>query len=72
MITYNCDVCGKEIESNEAHRRPIFRLAKVQVEAIRAVDGVWNDGEICLECIQKCVAEGTTQFCIAGTVPTSI
>lgn len=61
MITYNCDICGKEIESKEAHRRPLFKLGKVQVEASRAVNGVWNGGEICLKCIQQCVAEGASK-----------
>lgn len=63
-----CDACGAEMP--EAHkpqilfRREVFvgtaqTRVHIEVKTTRAVNGTWNGGDVCTECIQLTVAEGT-------------
>jgi len=59
MIKLFCDNCGAAI--SEDFNRTIFKLGKVTVDVIVAVNDVWNKGHTCLECVRKTVAEGEAQ-----------
>lgn len=58
MIKMFCDVCGKEIERNFVIERLRIRLKDVELEIIAGVDGVWNGGQLCKDCLMKAIAEG--------------
>ena len=58
MIKYFCDICKKEIEPDEAGARPVFEQGRLMVNTMRAVDKTWNAGQVCVDCIRRCVQEG--------------
>ena len=55
MIRFFCDVCGAEI-TGSASGRLIGRLGRLTVEVMSAIDGVWNGGQVCADCMKKAVA----------------
>jgi hypothetical protein len=55
MIKHYCDLCGKEVIGMNRMKRCFDR---VKVEVITAVDGTWNQGDLCTECIIKSVTKG--------------
>jgi len=55
MIRMYCDQCGEEIETKNRLKR---RLGRVSVEVIVAVDGTWNGGHVCHNCIIEAVSKG--------------
>jgi hypothetical protein len=53
-----CDRCKNEMDDTS---RLIRKLGKrFQVEAISCVDGVWNGGHLCHECVKDVVLKGKT------------
>ena len=69
MIRRYCDVCGEEVKRSYVSDRLLKWFDgknKMGVEIILGLNGTWNDGEFCLNCIQKAVnrliAEGKTEL----------
>ena len=61
MTKYFCDVCGKEVKGEKRNcvaLRYKPKLGGVGCEVMVQVDGVWNSGCICLECLLKVLQEG--------------
>lgn len=58
MIKRICDICKKEIERNCVGQRYLPCLGKVSCEVMVAIEGTWNDGEICLDCLKKVLMQG--------------
>lgn len=56
-IKYFCDACGGEIPKDQTGR-VVRKLERITVEVLVAVDGVWNDGNVCKDCIVLAVANG--------------
>ena len=61
-IKYICDMCGKETLINYVSERLKAKLGKGMVEVIAGVDGVWNYGVLCKECLIKIIKEGEPFF----------
>ena len=70
-VRYYCDGCGKEVETTERLRRAlplrhvvvdgangVERRNVVAVEVITAVNGTWNAGIVCQECVMRVVCSG--------------
>lgn len=61
-VTYRCDVCNKTIANPET--QPVFEKKqdagkpKVQVRLQRSVDGRWNGGQVCDDCLVEIVSSG--------------
>jgi hypothetical protein len=50
MVKYFCDICGKEMSDQDRGRIKVKR-GRVSVEIMTALDGIWNNGQICHSCI---------------------
>jgi hypothetical protein len=59
MIKYFCDVCGEETKRNYVQERlkPVFSNGKVECEVIVAINGTWNGGVICEECLRDALRQ---------------
>lgn len=57
MIRRFCDNCGVEITGYLTNRL-LGEYGRIRVEVSRAVDGVWNGGDACEECIKRAVQAG--------------
>ena len=61
-----CDVCGKKMDRNYVGNRYEPAMVgkdgktgpRVELEIKVAIAGIWNNGEICLDCIKWVVNEG--------------
>jgi len=58
MIKYYCDVCGKELTRDYVEDRLVRELDRVKVEVTVAIDGTWNKGDICGDCLIKAISKG--------------
>jgi hypothetical protein len=56
MIKYFCDVCGEETKRNYVATRLkpelVYDSGKVVCEVVVAINGTWNGGVICRECLR--------------------
>ena len=71
MKKYFCDSCGEEIERNVIGERvknttylpsryAAHKDTRILVEVIAGTKGIWNNGELCLNCLEwalKCVID---------------
>jgi len=53
MIRYFCDICRAEIEKPERQIEGAHGRLKLRV--IRALDGTWNGGQVCRDCVVNAV-----------------
>lgn len=51
MIRVFCDICGRDI-TDYTSSRATANLGKLKIEVITAINGVWNGGHVCLDCIR--------------------
>lgn len=62
MMKAYCDKCGKEVKRDYAGDRLKRRLAKegvtIQIEVIAGVNGTWNKGDVCLDCLLDAINNG--------------
>jgi hypothetical protein len=69
MIRHYCDGCGEEIVRSYAavpyqptleilHPEHGFVQRRITLKVQAAVDGVWNDGDLCFGCLQRAFLEG--------------
>ena len=56
MIKYFCDGCGKELDPKEAGKRLEGKMERVTVTVMASVDGVFNGGLVCHDCLRKIIA----------------
>jgi hypothetical protein len=54
---YYCDNCGRELRPKEGARLK-RRLGRVAVQVIHDIDGIWNGGDVCHDCIIAAVVVG--------------
>lgn len=65
-IKYICDLCGSEAEGGgalyefETFLATPIRGAKIGLNITRSIDGVWNDGHLCLKCLGGALAQVVT------------
>jgi hypothetical protein len=52
MIRVFCDICGKDITNYRMNRAEASE-GRLSISVITAIDGVWNGGHVCVECIKK-------------------
>lgn len=57
-IRYFCDMCGEEIQKPTDANRIARQHANITVEVFVAVDGVWNGGHVCADCVVRVVDQG--------------
>lgn len=50
MVKFFCDVCGADI-TGHANDRLKGRTGRISFEVITGVDGIWNGGHICRQCL---------------------
>ena len=61
LILFVCDCCGKITDKNYVRTRPqgtdLYYKGKsgFNIEITSGVGNCWNDGELCLECIEDLV-----------------
>lgn len=58
-----CDCCGVELTANRVTNRvtreySVTGKPKVQVEVTAGVNGTWNGGELCTDCVVLAVDKG--------------
>lgn len=58
MIERYCDSCGKPVRRNAVHQRIRRRVGRVSAEVTVAVDGTWNRGDVCEDCVILVVSGG--------------
>ena len=51
MFRCFCDICGKDI-TNYRGDKPEAQLGKLKVSVLFAIDGVWDGGHACEDCIR--------------------
>lgn len=56
MIKRFCDGCGLEIPNGNVKIKR--KLGRISVEIMRGVDGCWNGGEVCIDCVINTVLKG--------------
>ena len=54
---YFCDVCEKEMPEGESNRLKV-KAGKINIEVMHALNGLWNGGHICHDCIRRAVKAG--------------
>jgi len=59
MTKWYCDKCGKELKEGD-HWRVKRKLGRFEIEVMHSVDGTWNAGNLCHECIVEIVNDGKT------------
>jgi len=52
---YFCDVCSTEMKPADC-RRIALTVGRISVEVLTAVDGTWNGGQVCHECVRAIIA----------------
>ena len=57
MLKYFCDICGKDITDYRASRL-VGRSGRLTVEVMTAIDGTWNGGHACEDCVKAAVLAG--------------
>jgi hypothetical protein len=60
MIRIFCDICGKEI-TNYKTTRAMGKYERLTVEVIHAIDGVWNGGHACVDCLKLAASNLTVE-----------
>lgn len=58
MIRRFCDGCGREITVSRRNNRILRENGRIKVEVFVAVDGCWNGGDVCEECVTAAVNMG--------------
>jgi hypothetical protein len=58
MIRRFCDGCEREIKVSRRSNRILRENGRIKVEVLVAVDGCWNGGDVCAECVQAAVNMG--------------
>lgn len=56
MIKYYCDICEKEITNKRELSRMEGEFERISYAVIIAIDGIWNGGHACHDCIRKAIA----------------
>ena len=57
MVKLICDKCGNEVDINCVSDRFHWKNDRFEFELVIAVDGTWNKGHLCEECVKKMVME---------------
>jgi hypothetical protein len=65
MVRYYCDVCDKELHESD-HGRLALKLGDVSIAVMHSMNGVWNKGLVCHNCIREVIAHGRPPL---STVP---
>ena len=61
MVKYFCDVCGDEIPGGEnvissrIQESPVLNGRKVMFEIMAGIDGAWNGGHLCRNCLGRAI-----------------
>lgn len=55
-VKYFCDVCHQEIKDPRTHIQVSYGILVVELR--RSVNGDWNDGHVCNECLLQAVKYG--------------
>ena len=58
-VKYFCDRCSKEVTSKPTERLTLT-AERFMVDCIVAVDGVWNNGCVCHDCVRELIAASAT------------
>lgn len=53
MIRYFCDICSEAIDKPEAQIEGTH--GRLTLRVMRAIDGTWNAGQVCRDCIVNAV-----------------
>lgn len=56
MIKRYCDICTAEMAT--ALVRPQLEYGPLKLQVTRAVNGQWNGGDVCIDCIRYAFNEG--------------
>ena len=60
MITYSCDVCGKRMEKDDPQTRGWeLERKRLKIHISRAIDGNWDEGQVCFPCIRDTILAAT-------------
>lgn len=62
MIKRYCDVCGKEVDRSVSSDRfrpsDVVGGVRVDCEIMVSINGVWNAGDLCVDCLKAIVEKG--------------
>jgi len=64
MVKYFCDGCGKELAKGDADRvrhEAHINGTTINVQVMTGVEGVWNSGYVCHECVVRVVTGDTAK-----------
>jgi hypothetical protein len=58
MIREYCDMCDDEVKHNFVDKRLKRTLKRASIEVLVAMDGTWNKGHICRDCLLDVITKG--------------